>query len=112
MNEYNVIEKELISTEIFQRKTYQPSNQSFLPASLETVDGRDTYRVALVTYDNNFQEISREELEPEIVYFFNRNKGSLSTYKELSKTNIEYQNAQIEGFKGSIEDYLAKRDYT
>lgn len=112
MNEYNVIEKELISTEIFQRKTYQPSNQSFLPASLETVDGRDTYRVALVTYDNNFQEISREELEPEIVYFFNRNKGSLSVYKELSKNNAEYQEAVKLGFKGTLEDYLVKRDYT
>ena len=76
------------------------------------VDGKDTYRVTLVTYDSNFQEISREELEPEIVYFYNRNEGSLSTYKELLKTNIEYQNAQIEGFKGSMEDYLAKRDYT
>ena len=26
--------------------------------------------------------------------------------------NKEYNEAQIEGFKGSIEDYLAKRDYT
>lgn len=112
MDEYNVIEKELISTEIFQRKTHQPSTQSFFPASLTTVDGKDTYRVALVTYDNNFQEISREELEPEIVYFFNRNEGSLSTYKTLTKVNNELKEAETAGFKGSIEDYLSKRDYT
>ena len=110
MDEYSIIEKELISTEIFQRKKYEPSSQSFFPASLEMVNGKDTYRVTLVTYDKNFQEISREELEPEIVYFLN--KGSLSTYKELPKTNIEYQNAQIEGFQGNIEDYFSKRDYT
>lgn len=110
MDEYHVIEKQLISTEIFQRKTYQPSTQSSFPASLEMVNGKDTYKVTLITYDENFQEISREELEPEIIYFLN--KGNLSTYKELPKTNIEYQNAQIEGFKGNIEDYFSKRDYT
>lgn len=26
--------------------------------------------------------------------------------------NKEYNEAQIKGFKGSIEDYLSKRDYT
>lgn len=112
MNEYNVIEKELISTEILQRKTYKPSTQSFLPASLEIVDGKETYRVALVTYNEEFQEISREELEPEIVYFYNRNEGNLSTYKKLSKSNAEYQEAVEAGFNGSLDDYLSKRDYT
>lgn len=117
MDEYSKIEKELISTEIFQRKKYEPSSQSFLPASLETIDGKETYKVTLVTYrrnsqNENFQEISREELEPEIIYFYNRNKGESSTYETLSKVEEEYREAINLGFKGNIKEYLSKRDYT
>ena len=118
MDEYTVIEKELISTEILQRKKYEPSNESFFPASLETVVEKQTYKVILITYGRNsqneqFQEISREELEePEIKYSLYKNEGDLLVYKEMPKTKLEYEEAKNLGFKGTIEEYLAKRDYT
>ena len=114
---YTVLEKNLISSDVIQRNTYEPSTQSLFPASLETTNGKETYKVFLVTYEKNSengqaQEISREELEPEIVYFMDRVEGIPSIYKELSKTNAEYDEAVKAGFSVSLDDYLAKRDYT
>lgn len=110
------LEKELISSEIYQRTTILPSPSSSFPASLIATRGKDTYKVTVITENKNlqteqFQEVSREELEePEIVYFFNRTSGVGSNYKVLCTD--EYQQAKENGFKGTIEEYLSVRDYT
>ena len=106
------LEKELISEEIYQRTTILPSPLSSFPASLVATRGKDTYKVTVITENKNlqteqFQEVSREELEePEIVYFFNRTSGAGSNYE------AEYQQAKENGFKGTIDEYLSVRDYT
>lgn len=110
------LEKELISSEIYQRTTILPSPSSSFPASLVATRGKDTYKVTVITENKNpqtgqFQEVSREELEePETVYFFNRTSGVGSNYEALCAD--EYQKAIENGFKGTIEDYLSVRDYT
>ena len=110
------LEKELISEEIYQRTTILPSSDSLFPASLIATRGKDTYKVTVIIENKNlqteqFQEVSREELEePEIVYFFNRTSGESSNYEALCTD--EYQQAKENGFKGTIDEYLSVRDYT
>lgn len=110
------LEKELISSEIYQRTTILPSSSSSFPASLVTTRGKDTYKVTVITENKNpqteqFQEISREELEePEIIYFFNRTSGASSNYEVLYTD--EYQQAKEKGFTGTLEEYISIRDYT
>ena len=96
-----------------------------MPASVPSIMEEIKYKQEKVTYrknkdSNQFEEVDRQPYKDEndedilqVIYLpFTIESNNVSTYKTLTKVNDEYNEAQIKGFKGSIEDYLSKRDYT
>ena len=123
MDEYNVIERaQETSRRIIDAI---PSSKSYMPASVPSIMEEIKYKQEKVTYrknkdSNQFEEVDRQPYKDEndedilqVIYLpFTIESNNVSTYKTLTKVNDEYNEAQIKGFKGSIEDYLSKRDYT
>ena len=123
MDEYNVIERaQEASKRIIDAI---PSSKSYMPASVPSIMEEIKYKQEKVTYrknkdSNQFEEVDRQPYKDEndedilqVIYLpFAIESNNVSTYKTLTKVNDEYNEAQIKGFKGSIEDYLSKRDYT
>ena len=123
MDEYNVIERaQEASRRIIDAI---PSSKSYMPASVPSIMEEIKYKQEKVTYrknkdSNQFEEVDRQPYKDEndedilqVIYLpLPVESDNVSTYKALTKVNDEYSEAQIKGFKGSIEDYLSKRDYT
>ena len=127
MQEYSIIEERIERAQEVSRRIIDaiPSVNSYMPASVSSIMKEIKYKQEKVTYgkrqgSNQFEEIKREPYKNEknedileIIYLpLEIRSKSLSTYKTLTKVNNELKEAETIGFKGSIEDYLSKRDYT
>lgn len=123
MDEYNVIERaQQVSRTIIDAI---PSINSYMSAQVPSIMEEIKYKQEKVTYrknqdSNQFEEVDRQPYKNEnnedilqVIYLpLTIKSNNVSTYKTLTKVNNELKEAETIGFKGSIEDYLSKRDYT